>query len=209
MRRTIIAGMMLAASMMGNAQAQGIVPPAAVSADRPALLLPADTEIWVSPRGAISSKTLRVGDTFPVAVSRDVIFGSTLVVPRGTPGTARVTWRTGKGAFGKSAKIEFEVTHLLIDGTPVPMSGRQRLAGEGNTGATIGAIVLAGVIAGALVTGRSAEAPDNAEWKVYTRAPLDASRAVASYMLGSADPYQAGRLQARAQLLAAGFEPAS
>ena len=98
-----------------------------------------------------------------------------IVIPRGTPASGQVTMRSGRGAFGKSAKLEFDVGSIQLSGHSVPVSGHFRLAGEGNTGATLGAVAAAGLIGGVFVKGRSAVAEEGSEWKVSTKQPLPVS----------------------------------
>jgi hypothetical protein len=70
-----------------------------------------------------------------------------------------VTWRTGKGAFGKSAKMEITFNELTLpNGHRLPLAGMHRQEGEGNTGAAVGAAIAVGVF-GAFVTGKSAIIP--------------------------------------------------
>jgi hypothetical protein len=117
----------------------------------------------------VSSKGHKVGDRFRLTVVQDVYLGGAVVIPRGTPAFGNIAWRTGKGMFGKSAKMEIEIDHLDVNGRAVPLSGRFRQEGQGNTGATIGTAVAAGLIAAAFVTGRSAVFEQGREFRVSTR----------------------------------------
>lgn len=123
------------------------------------LVLPPNTEITVTPVEEASSKKLREGDKFQIKTVFDVMSNGYVVIPKGTMGSAEVTWRTGKGAFGKSAKMEIAFRSLdLSGGQTLQLAGTHRQEGEGNTGAAIGAVVLVGVF-GAFVTGKSAMMP--------------------------------------------------
>jgi len=138
--------------------------------------LPANSEVWVSLNSLVSSKKMegkktKVGDKFDVTVSRDVMMGDYIVIPRGTPGHGQIGYRTGKGAFGKSAKMEFDLVDVKVGDRFIPVSGHYRVEGEGNTGAAIGAAVAVGVF-GAFVTGKSATAAQGSEWKAYTKEPI-------------------------------------
>jgi hypothetical protein len=135
-------------------------------------LLPANTEVVVRLNEALSSSNVRAGRRFEVSVARDVVVGNAVVIPRGTPGVGEVTWRTGRGAFGKSGKMEIAVTALSLDGHTVPMSGKTRLEGRGGTGAAIGAVFAGGLVAGAFVTGRSASFEQGHEWRAFTTETL-------------------------------------
>jgi hypothetical protein len=151
----------LAATMLvtSTAQAQAPATPAAAPAAQPAaartVVLPRNTEILVTPNDAISSKTARVGDKFRVATMEDVLQDGFVVIPKGTVGQISVSYQTNKGAFGKSGKFEIEYEWLELDGRKIPLTGHYRVEGDGNTGATVGAVVAVGVFA-AFVTGHSA-----------------------------------------------------
>ena len=134
--------------------------------------LPSNTDIWLTLDRKLDSHDVKVGDTLGFKVARDVMLGNYIVIPRGTPATGRITMRSGRGAFGKSAKLEFDVDNVAMTNHPVPVSGHFRIAGDGNTGATIGAVAAAGVIGGVFVKGRSAVAAEGSEWKVSTKEPL-------------------------------------
>ena len=137
-----------------------------------AAMLPANTEVVVSMNEELNSKKFKkAGKTFQLSVASDVVLGDYVVIPRGTPAYGIVTWRTGKGAFGKSAKMEFDITHADLNGRRIPLKGHFRQEGRGNTGAAVGAAVAVGVF-GAFVTGKSAIVEQGREFKVYTTEAL-------------------------------------
>lgn len=129
--------------------------------------LPANSEIWVSPNAEVNSKRMKQGDKFDMSVSRDVMLGNYVVIPRGTRAVGQISFRTGKGSFGKSGKMEFEVVDIELGGRTIPVKGHYRIEGNGNTGATVGAVVAVGVFA-AFVTGHSASIAQGVEYKAYT-----------------------------------------
>jgi hypothetical protein len=131
-------------------------------------MLPSNSDIWVSLDTELNSKKARMGDPIAFKVSRDVMVGQYVVVPRGTPATGRVTYRTGKGAFGKSAKMEFDIDSIQLASRTIPVSGHYRIEGQGNTGATVATAVAVGVFS-AFVTGHSAIATQGSEWKAATK----------------------------------------
>lgn len=135
-------------------------------------VLPANTEIVLKMNSELSSKKAREGDVFLASVAQDVMLGNMVVIRRGTPANGVVTWRTGKGAFGKSAKMNYEFHSLELEGQRVPVSGQFRQEGSGNTGATVGAVAAAGVIGGLFVTGRSAVVEQGREIKVHTTSAI-------------------------------------
>jgi hypothetical protein len=135
--------------------------------------LPANTEIMVSMNEELTTKGGRIdeGHKFGLTVVHDVTVGDFVVIPRGTPAFGEVTWKTGKGAFGKSGKMDIELRYIDLNGRRIPITGKYRQEGEGNTVATIGGVLLAGVFAG-FVTGKSARIPQGRELKVFTAEAL-------------------------------------
>ena len=67
--------------------------------------LPSNTDIWLTLDRKLDSHDVKVGDTLTFKVARDVMLGNYIVIPRGTPANGRITMRSGRGAFGKSAKL--------------------------------------------------------------------------------------------------------
>lgn len=125
----------------GQAAAQYAVAPVSV-------VLPANTMVIVSPVEEITSIDMHEGDTEAFLVASDVAQNGVVMIPRGAPVTATVTWRTGKGIVGKSAKFELTFSSVQAGGRSWPLRGKYRQEGRGNTaGALLGA---------AIITGRSA-----------------------------------------------------
>lgn len=135
--------------------------------------LPANTEIALTMNEDLTTKggRIEVGHMFKLTVSQDVRLGDYVVIPRGTPATGEVTWLTGKGAFGKSGKMEIDLRHVDLNGRRIPVTGHYRQEGEGNTVATVAGVVAVGVFA-AFITGKSARIPQGRELKAFTAEPL-------------------------------------
>lgn len=140
--------------------AVAMAPALATAAPAPALSLPSYTEVILTPDAEANSKKLREGHTIPMHTVFDVMHNGVVVIPKGTRGMGTVTWRTGKGAFGKSAKMEITFNELTLpNGHRLPLTGMHRQEGQGNTGAAVGAAIAVGVF-GAFVTGKSAIIPN-------------------------------------------------
>jgi len=152
---------------MGTAQAQE---PAAAPATRQITLAP-NTEVVVTPNDTLNTKSVKVGDKFRLATVFDVMQDGFVLIPRGTPGEGTVSYRTGKGAFGKSGKFEVEFNSLDLGGRKIALTGKHRQEGEGNTGAAVGAVVAVGVF-GAFVTGHSATITNGQQLRAHTAEPL-------------------------------------
>jgi hypothetical protein len=140
-----------------RAVATPAAPAPTIAADG-SLLLATGTPITLAVAQEVNSSTHHAGDTFQLTVLNDVRVGDTIVIPRGTPAQGEITWRTGKGAFGKSGKLEFSLRYIDLGGRHVPVTGDFRQEGEGNTIATGVGIIAVGVFAG-FITGKRARLP--------------------------------------------------
>lgn len=110
--------------------------------------LPADTIVTVSPVEEITSKKMKEGTTRNFRVAEDVTRNGVVVIPLNAPVVGTVTWRTGKGIFGKSAKFEITFNNVTVGDKTYALKGKHKQAGRGNTAA---ALLVSGII-----TGRSA-----------------------------------------------------
>jgi hypothetical protein len=169
--RLVCAASAMVLASMASAQTTEEVPaveaaPAAVeAAPAPApanLVLNSGTPINLAVTEEVNSSTHKEGDAFKLTVMEDVKVGNTVVIPRGTPASAEITWRTGKGAFGKSGKLEFALSSIDLNGKKIPVTGNFRQEGEGNTVATGVGIIAVGVFAG-FITGKRARLPAGRE----------------------------------------------
>jgi hypothetical protein len=135
------------------------------------ITMPANTAVVVRVNDEVNSKRMKEGESFTLSVVGDVVYKGYVVIPRGSRATGQITWRTGKGAFGKSGKMEVEITSVDVEGNRIATTGKFRQEGEGNTIATVGAVWVAGPFA-AFVTGKSAVIPAGRELTIYTRDPV-------------------------------------
>lgn len=183
--KKLVLGAAAAGLVMAPASAQPTAPPPAAAATAPApqpaimavpvgqaapqLQLPANTEVLLTMNEDLTTKggRIEVGHRFNLSVSQDVRMGDLVIIPRGTPAYGEVTWLTGKGAFGKSGKMEVELRAIDLHGRRIPVSGKYRQEGEGNTVATVAGVIVVGVFS-AFITGKSARIPQGRELKAYT-----------------------------------------
>jgi hypothetical protein len=165
--------MMAAASVIpAMAHAQTAAPVAApMQAAAPQLVLPANTEIAVTPNDNLTSKGMKEGDTFLMSTVFDVMYNGYVIIPKGTPGQGHLSYRTGKGAFGKSAKMELSFDWLDLNGRRITLTGKHRQEGEGNTGATVAAVATVWVAA-PFITGKSAKVPHGMQLSARTAEAL-------------------------------------
>lgn len=147
-------------------------PPAleAIAAPVAGTVLPRNTPVVLSLNQTLNtkSKSTKVGERFAMTVSRHVKLDGFIVIPRGTKGVGRVTYRTKKGGFGKSGKIEIELEHIEIGDLIIPITAKQRVEGEGNSTATIGTFVFLSMLGAGLITGHSAEIQQGTEITAWT-----------------------------------------
>lgn len=162
------------------AAAQDVRPLIVPAVSSAGVVVPAHTEIQFRLDEEIASNRAQVGQSVPVSVVRDVVVDGVVLIPRGSAGHGVVTGRTGKGAFGKSGKLDIELRTVDVAGLGVPVVGRYHVAGKGRAGETIGTVLVGGVIAGAFVTGRHAVFEEGREFTAFTadamRVPLPAPR---------------------------------
>lgn len=131
-----------------------------------ATLLPANTLISVTPVQEITSKDMKEGDVRMLQVATDVSEKGVIVIPRGAPVQALVTWRTGKGIVGKSAKFELTFQKITVGGKDYALKGTHRQEGRGNTvGALLGSMI---------ITGRSAVMPSGQIVNAFTAEAIPA-----------------------------------
>lgn len=169
MKSTALAcAMALAAPAMAQTDS-----PAEIAASDPAsLTLPGNTEVILRMNDDLTTKggQVKEGHMFRLTVAYDVKVGGVTVIPAGTPATAEVTMRTGKAVFGKSGKMEVEMRSVDLDGLRIPVSGKYRQEGEGNTLAAVGAVLLSAPLL--FVTGKSAVIPRGRELSAYTTSAM-------------------------------------
>lgn len=131
-------------------------------------VLPANSEVVVTMNSTVTSNSHRLGEKFSLTVAQDVKANGMTVIPRGTRAVAQITRRAGKGGFGKAGKMDFDFRYLDHNGLQIPIEGRHHQQGDSRTGATVGAVVAAGLVGGMLVKGKSARIEEGREFTVRT-----------------------------------------
>lgn len=142
-----------------------------VSAPTTTRMLPGNTEVLLSVNEELSTKRNEEGDTFYMTVVHNVVQDGFVVIPKGARATGEIIWKTGKGAFGKSGKMEIEVRYVEVGGNRIPLIGKFRQEGEGNTVATVAAVALVWVAA-PFITGKTGRIPAGRELSVRTKDEL-------------------------------------
>ena len=150
-----------------------------LSQEQPALVAMPAAKGWVLPRNtqvvltlnqglSTRSKRQKQGDTFDLTVSRNVVFRGYVVIPHGARAVGHIAWQTRKGAFGKSGKMEIVFDYIAIGDMRIPLSGKHREEGEGNSDATMATFVFVSMLGAGLITGHSADVPAGKEFVVWT-----------------------------------------
>lgn len=116
-----------------------------VSASASGHTLPAATLLVVTPLQEISSKHIEQGERFKFQVVNDVVQDGFVVIPRGSPVTGIITFKTGRAIGGKSGKFEVTFDSVTVGGRSIKLTGKHRQEGRGNTvGALLGSLVISG-----------------------------------------------------------------
>jgi len=110
-----------------------------------ARILPAGTQINVTPTEELSSKHIKLGEHYQFTVVNDVTDNGVVVIPRGSMATGEVTMQTGRAIGGKSGKFDITFQSVAANGVTFPLMGVHRQEGKGNTvGALLGSILISG-----------------------------------------------------------------
>jgi hypothetical protein len=161
MKSIFVLGAALAAASPALAQEVAVPAPARAAQT---VTLPVNTLVQVTPASEITSKKMKEGTTREFLVVNDVEYQGVVVIPRGSPVEAQVTWRTGKGIVGKSAKFELSFDWVRVNQANYKLRGMHRQEGRGNTaGALLGA---------AIITGKSATMVPGQIVNVFTADPI-------------------------------------
>lgn len=165
--------LMISTNAMAQGQASVVRSPSGsgVAASQSEVTLPSNTEVILRMTDDLTTKggKIEVGHVFRLTVAFDVRAQGVVVIPAGTPATGEVTMRTGKAVFGKSGKMDVELRQIDLYGRRIPVTGKYRQEGEGNTLAAVGAVFLAAGLM--FVTGKSAVIPRGRELVAYTLTP--------------------------------------
>ena len=150
--------MILAALALIAADAPASAPiPAPVQAPTAKVVVPAGTAVRLETVGTVDSRSVKQGQRFALRLAEDVMVGSQLAIPKGTPAVGEVEAVSGKGAFGMAAKLVVRPLFLDIGGERVNLVGMNDKSGKGQT--TEAAVTTAVVTFGLFITGKSATVP--------------------------------------------------
>lgn len=131
-------------------------------------VLRAGTEVPLRLEEGLNSndKTIREGHRFRLTVANDVMLGTKVVIPAGTPATGEVTDLRRKGMWGKSGRIVARVINARVGDRLIRLTGSFDDKGVTGTAGVVGAIVFV-PIAGFFLTGTSAQMPAGSGVKAF------------------------------------------
>ncbi len=110
---------------------------------------------------------MKEGDVRMLQTAADAAYNGVIVIPRGAPVKATVTWRTGKGVGGKSAKFELTFNSVTVNGREYALKGTHRQEGRGNT--------VAALLGSMIISGHSAVMTSGQVVNAFTAEPIPAS----------------------------------
>lgn len=175
MNRLFIAVLLCAAAPLGvhaqeaTSHAAATASPESAPAIAPqatAIRLPGNTSVTLSLNAPLHSKSNLTGEKFSLTVAQDIMVDGRIVIPRGTRAVGQINWSKSNGSFGKSGKMDLIFRYIDLNGRQIPLEGRYYQEGQGNSAATVGAVLGAGVIGGLVVKGHSVQLAEGREFTV-------------------------------------------
>ena len=120
--------------------------------------LAAQTPVRLTTDGTIDSRSIRQGQRFALTVADDVMVGSKIIIPRGTPAAGEIDSLSEKGMFGKSARFALRPLYVDVAGQRVNLTGTAEQKGKDAVAvAAITTVLTQGL--GLIITGKSAVLP--------------------------------------------------
>ena len=115
--------------------------PAAVPTPPPAApVVAAGSPVIVELVGAVSSRSVKQGDMFPIRLASPIALDGRVVVPIGAAGEGQVVDAGKAGALGKPAKLVLAARYIRVDGARIDLRGfRVGAAGRDNSSAIMAA----------------------------------------------------------------------
>ena len=168
----IAAGIGASLTLAGVAQAQAPTaspPTAAASAPTivPAMLhIPEGTELTITFRDALSSKSAAVGDVFTIAMDEPVTLDGGGTLPGGLIGAGEVISVHRKGMMGKPGDLNVRLNYLKLGDHRIRLRGSKGAEGNASVGATVALTVLFGPL-GLLKHGHDVDIAAGQKLKAY------------------------------------------
>lgn len=117
------------------------------------ILVPAGAEVMILTKTDLYSNTVFVGERLAFEVARDVIIDGRVVIAKGAPVEAVVTWAIPRRSFGRGGKLGISVdTVTAVDGQKIKLRAALNAQGDGRTGKAVIPVILGGM--GGVLFGR-------------------------------------------------------
>jgi len=143
--RALLGGAIFCVASSASAQVAAPTAQPAPALVTTARTVPAGTIINLTPMAEIASSKVKVGDRYKFTVVNDIVEQGVVAIPRGSTAIGVINWKTGKAIGGKSGKFEVTFETVNANGRTIPLMGKHREEGKGNTvGALLGSIWISG-----------------------------------------------------------------
>jgi hypothetical protein len=121
------------------------------------VIVPSGTSVTISLGAALGSKLSQAGQTFSGTIAQDIMVGSTVVIPKGSPVSGTVTDAKALGKFKGGALLNIRLDSINLNGSDMPVqtaakSFTEKGKGKRTAVLTGGGAALGGII-GALAGG--------------------------------------------------------
>lgn len=137
--------------------AQVQVDPAVATAAPALTQLPAGTPMRLATLAEISSRAVVQGQRFALQVADDVTVDDKVLIPKGTPATGEVEAISGKGMFGKPARLVLQPLFVEVGGHRVNLVGDAEHRGKDATAGAAAVTLITPL--GLFITGKTAVVP--------------------------------------------------
>jgi hypothetical protein len=138
--------------------------------------IPANTPVDLVIAGALSSKTSKIDEMFPIRLLSAIIVDGRIVVPAGTTGQGQVVHAAKARAMGKAGELILAARYLDCGGFHITLRGfRLGASGTDNSDKILAALVVGGAVAAPLmfVSGGESIIPPGARGHARLMSPVD------------------------------------
>jgi hypothetical protein len=114
--------------------------------------LPANTPVDLEIAGALSSKTSKIDEMFPIRLRSAIMVDGKIVVPAGTAGQGQIVHAAKARAMGKAGELILAARYLDCGDLHITLRGfRLGEVGKDNSGAIVAAVAVGGLVAAPLM----------------------------------------------------------
>ena len=132
--------------------ASAVVAPADPGPAQGYVRLPANTPVDLEIAGALSSKTSKIDEMFPIRLRSAIMVDGRIIIPAGTTGQGQVVHAAKARAMGKAGELILAARYLDCGGLHITLRGfRLGATGTDNSGVIAAAFIAGGAIAAPLM----------------------------------------------------------